>query len=285
MMRIDSHHHVWDLAVREQDWMVGDALKPISRTFTMADMDPLLEASSIDYTVIVQTVAVMEETPEFLTIAGSHPKVAAVVGWLDMEAEDITGALESHLSHPEARRLVSIRDLAQYQEDPRWLMRPNIVRNVQRLGERGLSFDLLTLAPQLAAAVDLVAACPDTQFVLDHISKPAIAKGEIDAWTSDMKALGALPNVVVKVSGMVTEAQWDNWTPETFRPYVDVVTENFGPQRMMFGSDWPVCLLGGTYQEVVGIVETLTGDWSVAEKEALWSTTAISAYRLGDLLS
>lgn len=285
MMRIDSHHHVWDLAVREQDWMVGDALKPISKTFTMADMEPELEAASIDYTVIVQTVAVMEETPEFLTIAAEHPKVAAVVGWLDMEAEDITPALESHLSHPEAHRLVSIRDLAQYQEDPRWLMRPNIVRNVQRLGERGLSFDILTLAPQLAAAVDLVAACPDTQFVLDHISKPNIAAGDIDGWAKDMKALGELPNVVVKVSGMVTEAKWDNWTVETFRPYVDVVTENFGPQRMMFGSDWPVCLLGGTYQDIVGIVETITADWSASEKEAFWSTTAINAYRLKDLLS
>ena len=285
MMRIDSHHHVWDLAVREQDWMVGDALKPISKTFTMADMDPVLEASAIDYTVIVQTVAVMEETPEFLTIAGAHPKVAAVVGWLDMEAEDITQDLESHLSHPEAHRLVSIRDLAQYQEDPRWLMRPNIVRNVQRLGERGLSFDLLTLPPQLAAAVDLVAACPETQFVLDHISKPSIAKGEMDEWAKDMKSLGELPNVVVKVSGMVTEAKWDSWTPETFRPYVDVVTECFGPQRMMFGSDWPVSLLGGTYEEVVGIVETVTADWSDSEKEALWATTAINAYRLGKLLS
>lgn len=285
MMRIDSHHHVWDLAVREQDWMVGDALKPISKTFTMADMEPELEAASIDYTVIVQTVAVMEETPEFLTIAAEHPKVAAVVGWLDMEAEDITPALESHLSHPEAHRLVSIRDLAQYQEDPRWLMRPNIVRNVQRLGERGLSFDILTLAPQLAAAVDLVAACPDTQFVLDHISKPNIAAGEIDGWAKDMKALGELPNVVVKVSGMVTEAKWDNWTVETFRPYVDVVTENFGPQRMMFGSDWPVCLLGGTYQDIVGIVETITADWSASEKSSFWSTTAINAYRLKDLLS
>ncbi|MCF8549457.1 MAG: amidohydrolase family protein [Pontimonas sp.] len=285
MMRIDSHHHVWDLAVREQDWMVGDALKPISKTFTMADMEPELEAASIDYTVIVQTVAVMEETPEFLTIAAEHPKVAAVVGWLDMEAEDITPALESHLSHPEAHRLVSIRDLAQYQEDPRWLMRPNIVRNVQRLGERGLSFDILTLAPQLAAAVDLVAACPDTQFVLDHISKPNIAAGDIDGWEKDMKALGELPNVVVKVSGMVTEAKWDNWTVETFRPYVDVVTENFGPQRMMFGSDWPVCLLGGTYQDIVGIVETITADWSASEKEFFWSTTAINAYRLKDLLS
>jgi len=284
-MRIDSHHHVWDLAVREQDWMVGDALAPISRTFTMADMDPVLEESSIDFTVIVQTVAVMEETPEFLTIAHEHPKVAAVVGWLDMEADDITAALESHLAHPAAERLVSIRDLAQYQEDPRWLVRPNVVNNIRRLGDRGLSYDLLTLPPQLAAAAEVVAMCPETQFVLDHISKPYIAAGDIDPWAQDMKALGSLPNVVVKVSGMVTEATWDDWTPETFRPYVDVVTDAFGPHRMMFGSDWPVSLLGGPYSDIVGIVETLTQGWSESEKDSFWSETAIRAYRLESLLS
>ncbi len=284
-MRIDAHHHVWDLAVREQDWMVGEALKPISRTFTMDDMDPVLAQSDIDYTVIVQTVAVMEETPEFLALAGQHPKVAGVVGWLDMDTEDITEALESHLQHPEARRLVSIRDLAQYQEDPRWLVRPTVVNNIKRLGARGLSYDLLTLPPQLDAAVEVVAACPDTQFVLDHISKPYIRNGEIDGWAEAMKALGAQENVVVKVSGMVTEAIWDNWSPETFRPYVDVVTAAFGPSRMMFGSDWPVCLLGGEYSDIVGIVETLTADWSPHEKKSFWSGTAISAYRLEQLLS
>jgi L-fuconolactonase len=285
MMRIDSHHHVWDLAVREQDWMVGDALKPISRNFTMADMEPELEASKIDFTVIVQTVAVMEETPEFLTIAGEHPKVAAVVGWLDMDTPDITSALESHLSHPEAKRLVSIRDLVQYQDDPRWLMRPNVVANTKRLGERGLRFDLLTLPPHLGAAVELVAECPDTYFILNHISKPYIANGDIEAWSHDIKALGKLPNVSIKVSGMVTEAKWDDWSVDTFRPYVDVVTEAFGPQRMMFGSDWPVCLLGGTYGEVVGIVETITADWSISDKEAFWAQTAINAYGLKDLLA
>lgn len=283
-MRIDSHHHVWDLSVREQDWMVGDEVKPISRTFTMADMDPVLEDNSIDYTVIVQTVAVLEETPEFLDIAAAHPRVAAVVGWLDMESDDITQDLDGHLAHPEAKRLVSIRDLAQYQEDPRWLMRDNIVKNVKRLGERGLGFDLLTLPPQLAAAVDLVRACPDTQFILDHISKPYIAKGEIDGWAKDITELAKSPNVVVKVSGMVTEAKWHEWSPETFRPYVNTVAEAFGADRLMFGSDWPVCLLGGTYSQVVGIVEELTSDWSAAEKESLWSATAIRAYRLGGLI-
>jgi L-fuconolactonase len=284
-MKIDSHHHVWDLSVREQDWMEGDALAPISRTFTMADMDPVLEKSGIDYTVIVQTVAVMEETPEFLDIASQHPRVAGVVGWLDMETPDVTPALESHLAHPAADRLVSIRDLAQYKEDPHWLARPDVISNIKRLGEQNLSYDLLTLPPQLPAAVVAVKACPDVQFVLDHISKPYIAAGEIDQWATDMKALAELPNVVVKVSGMVTEAQWDNWTAETFRPYVEVVADAFGPNRLMFGSDWPVSLLAGEYEDVLGIVETLSSDWSAPEKDAFFSGTAISAYRLEGLLS
>ena len=284
-MKIDSHHHVWDLSVREQDWLKGDAFAPIARTFTMADMDPVLEQSDIDFTVIVQTASVMEETREFLDIAASHPRVAGVVGWLDMESSDITSALESHLSHPESRRLVSIRDSAQHQKDPRWLARDEVIRNIRRLGGHNLSYDLLTLPHQLPAAIEAVAACPKTQFVLDHISKPFISAGEIDQWACDMQSLAELPNVVVKVSGMVTEAQWTEWTVETFRPYVDVVVEAFGPHRLMFGSDWPVCLLAGEYFDILGIVKTLTADWSAAEKEAFFSVTAIQAYRLDGLLS
>ena len=284
-MRIDSHHHVWDLSVREQDWMVGDAVAPISRTFSMADLEPALAESSIDFTVLVQTVAVMEETPEFLDIAGTHPKVAAVVGWLDMEAPDITPALEQHLAHPHAERLVSIRDLAQYKDDPRWLARDAVVANIQRLGQRGLSYDLLTLPPQLPAAIEAVKSSPDVQFVLDHISKPYIANGDIDGWAKDMRSLAELPNVVVKVSGMVTEAKWDEWGVETFRPYVEVCAEAFGATRLMFGSDWPVCLLGGQYSDIVGIVEALTEGWSESEKEAIWAGTAMSAYRLEGFVS
>lgn len=283
-MRIDSHHHVWDLSVREQGWMEGPELAPISRTFTMADLDPVLERVGIDFTVLVQTVPVLEETPELLDIAASHPKVAAVVGWLDMDSPDITPAFERHLTHPGAHHLVSIRDLAQYQEDPLWLARERVIANIRRLGERDISFDLLTLPPQLQGAIEAVTACPDTRFVLDHISKPLIAKGEIDQWAEDMTELAKRPNVTVKVSGMVTEAAWDDWSVGTFRPYFDVVTEAFGPQRMMFGSDWPVCLLGGSYDDIVGIVEVLTAEWSSSEKEAFFSGTVIEAYRLEKLV-
>ena len=283
-MRIDAHHHVWDLSVREQDWIVGEVLQPIAKNFSMKDLEPSLEKSKIDFTVLVQTVAVMEETPEFLDIAAQHPKVAGVVGWLDMESEDITPDLESHLSHHAAKHLVSIRDLAQAKEDPMWLGRPSVIKNLKRLGDKGLSYDLLTHPHQLVGAIEATKSCPETQFILDHISKPNIAQGEISDWARDIRTLAKLPNVVVKVSGMVTEAKLDSWTIESFRPYVDVLTEAFGPERMMFGSDWPVCLLGGSYEDVVGIIETLTADWSDQEQEAIWSGTAIKAYRLASLL-
>ena len=284
-MRIDSHHHVWDLSVREQDWIVGDAMAPIAKNFSMSDLEPSLEQSKIDYTVLVQTVGVLAETPEFLDIASKHPKVAGVVGWLDLESDDITPALESHLSHPAAKHLVSIRDLAQGKDDPMWLARPDVVANIKRLSAKGISYDLLTHPHQLVGAIEAVKACPDTQFILDHISKANIASGEIENWSKDIRTLAKLPNVVVKVSGMVTEAKWYEWDIETFRPYVDVLSDSFGPSRMMFGSDWPVCLLGGSYQGVVGIVEALTSTWSSSEQNAIWSDTAIKAYRLEKLLS
>ena len=284
-MRIDSHHHVWDLSVRDQDWIVGDAMAPIAKNFSMSDLEPSLEQANIDYTVLVQTVGVLAETPEFLDIAAKHPKVAGVVGWLDLESDDVTAALESHLSHPSSKHLVSIRDLAQGKDDPMWLARPDVVANIKRLSAKGISYDLLTHPHQLVGAIEAVRACPDTQFILDHISKANIAAGEIENWSKDIRTLAKLPNVVVKVSGMVTEAKWYEWDIETFRPYVDVLTDSFGPSRMMFGSDWPVCLLGGSYEGVIGIVEALTSNWSLSEQKAIWSDTAIKAYRLENLLS
>jgi len=284
-MRIDSHHHVWDLSVRPQDWMVGDALAPISRTIQMDELDPHLQKHNIDHTVIVQTVAVAEETPEFLDIAGSHPKVAGVVGWLDMESEDVTGQLVAFREHPHAKHLVGIRDSAQYKDDPRWFTWGNVVKNLQRLGEADIAYDILTLAHQLPAAVEAVRQCPNTRFVVDHISKPKIADGEIDDWAKSIRDIAAMDNVVIKVSGMVTEAKWDDWTTDTFRPYFDVVLDAFGPSRMMFGSDWPVCLLAGSYDDIIGLAEDLTADLSASEKADFFGLTALRSYRMDHLVS
>ena len=279
MLRIDSHHHIWDISVRPQTWMQGDEVKPISRTILMNELEPELEKAKIDYTVIVQTVATVDETPEFLDLSLSHPKICAVVGWLDLESDDIRPELEKYLSHPGGKNLVSIRDLAQDKVDPNWLLRDNVVKNIHRIGEAGLTFDILTRPPQLAAAVEMVKKSPNNSFVLDHISKPYMAKGEFQPWANQISEIASYENVVVKVSGLFTEANWSDWSQETFKPYLDHVLNSFSPSRMMFGSDWPVCLLAATYTDTINLMEEFTKNFTKSEQESFWAGTAKRAYK------
>lgn len=279
-MRIDSHHHIWDLDVRPQTWMQGDDLKPISRTILMNELEPELQKASIDYTVVVQTVPLIDETPELLDLSMSHPKVCAVVGWLDLESADIRPQLDKYLSHKGGDKLVSIRDMAQDKSDPNWLLREDVVRNIHRVGEYGLTFDILTRPPQLAAAVEMVRRSPNNIFVLDHISKPYMAKGEFQPWADQISEISSHENVSVKVSGLFTEANWSDWSIETFRPYFEHILKSFTPSRMMFGSDWPVCLLAATYSQTINLMEELTGRLTMAEQDSFWSNTAKQFYRL-----
>jgi L-fuconolactonase len=279
-MRIDSHHHIWDLSVRAQSWMKGDEVKPISRTILMDELEPELEKSNIDYTVIVQTVENPDETPEFLNLSLSHPKICAVVGWLDLESDDVIPQLEKYLSHPGGKNLVSIRDMAQDKADPNWLMRDDVIKNIHRIADAGLTFDILTRPPQLAAAVEMVKRSPNNTFVLDHISKPYIGKGEMQPWADQITEMASHENVSVKVSGLFTEANWDNWSNQSFKPYLDHILNTFTPSRMMFGSDWPVCLLAATYSQTVDLMEEFTNEFSKTEQESFWSDTVKRSYRL-----
>jgi L-fuconolactonase len=279
-MRIDSHHHIWDLEVRPQTWMQGYELKPISRTILMNELEPELEKASIDYTVVVQTVPLVDETPELLDLSISHPKVCAVVGWLDLESEDIRPQLEKYLDHPAGKKLVSIRDIAQDKPDPNWLMREDVIKNIHRVGEYGLTFDILTKPNQLAAAVEMVKLSPNNIFVLDHISKPYIAKNIIEPWADQISEIASHENVSVKVSGLFTEANWSDWNNQTFRPYFDHILKSFTPSRMMFGSDWPVCLLAATYSQTINLMEELARQFTKAEQDSFWSGTAKQFYRL-----
>lgn len=279
-MRIDSHHHIWDLNVRPQTWMKSDELKPISRTILMNELEPELERSKIDYTVIVQTIPTINETPEFLDLSLSHPKVCAVVGWLDLESDDIRPVLEKYLAHAGGKNLVSIRDIAQDKDDPNWLIRDDVVKNVHRIAEAGLTFDILTKPPQLAAAVKLVKQSPNNVFVLDHISKPYIAKGEMKPWADQISEIASYENVSVKVSGLFTEANWSNWSNESFKPYLDHILKSFTPDRMMFGSDWPVCLLAASYSQTIELMEEFAKDFSKSEQESFWAGTVKRFYRL-----
>ena len=279
-MRIDSHHHLWDLSIRDQEWITGEEMKPIRKNFVVSDLKDAIAASRIDRTVLVQTVTDYSETPELLEIAQSEQLVGAVVGWLQIDAQDAIAHLHQYLDLPGAEYLKGIRDIAQDHPDPNYLAKPETVANVKKLGELGITFDLLTKTPELAAAIKLVRACPDVQFVMDHISKPYIAKRELEPWRTLMSELAALPNVLCKVSGLVTEANWKTWDVIDFKPYVDHVIEIFTPQRLMFGSDWPVANLGGTYFQIVELAKALTSGLSPSEAEFFWHKTAATAYGL-----
>jgi L-fuconolactonase len=279
-MRIDSHHHIWDLSVRDQEWIAGEMMQPIRRNFVISDLHAAIAGLRIDRTILVQTVTDYAETPDLLAIAQSDQLVGAVVGWLKIDAPDAISHLHRYLDLPGGEYLKGIRDIAQDHPDPNYLAKPETISNVQKLGELGITYDLLTKTPELAAAIKLVRACPDVQFVMDHISKPRIAKQEMEPWKTLMSELATFPNVLCKVSGLVTEANWNEWQVKDFKPYVDHVIDIFTPQRLMFGSDWPVAILGGTYAEVVELAEALTAGFSPSEAEFFWHKSAAVAYNL-----
>jgi L-fuconolactonase len=283
MLRIDSHHHVWDLRVRDQEWLTGDYMR-IRRSFAIADLIPELDAAGINSTVLVQTKTLPDETYEFLDIAQSDSRVAGVVGWLSMDDPDAMDQLDSYLAYPNGQWLVSVRDMVQSIDDPEYLARPQVIANLKSLGARGIAFDLLTRPHQLQAAIAATRQAPETRFVMDHLSKPRIAQGQFDDWADEMATLAQSANTTMKISGMVTEANWDDWSIATFQPYIDHVLDVFGPDRCMFGSDWPVCLAAASYSDVVAIVEHAVRNLPETDQESFWAHTAIDAYQLQDRL-
>ncbi|TDO67570.1 L-fuconolactonase [Kribbella sp. VKM Ac-2571] len=279
MSRVDAHHHIWDLSVREQSWMVGPKLDSIRRTFSIDDLAPLAAAADVTSTVLVQTVGVVEETVEFLEVAAGNDLVAGVVGWVDLTADDVATALDGLTARPDGSYLKGIRHQVHDEPDVDWLLRPDVQRGLSAVADAGLVYDLLTKTPHLPAAIQTARNLPQLTFVVDHISKPAIGE-PLEPWATQLRELAALPNVTCKLSGMVTEAPWTTWKPADLQPYADVVLNAFGPDRVMFGSDWPVCLLAASYAEVVETAETLTANLSPTEQEAIFTTTATRTYNL-----
>ncbi|WP_329126486.1 amidohydrolase family protein [Streptomyces sp. NBC_01465] len=278
MRIIDAHHHVWDLSVRDQDWITGPELAPLRRDFTLADLEPEARAAGVAATVLVQTVTVAEETPEFLALADGSDLVAGVVGWTELTAPDVADTLAALRELPGGDRLVGIRHQVQGEPDPQWLLRPDVQRGLAAVAAAGLAYDLLVLPHQLPAAAKAAAQHPELTFVLDHLGKPPIASGTLEPWAEQVRALAALPNTVCKLSGMVAEAAWDTWTAEDLHPYAKTVLDAFGPDRLMFGSDWPVCRLAATYGEVLEVARTLTDGLSPDERADVFGATAARVY-------
>jgi L-fuconolactonase len=279
MSRVDAHHHIWDLTIREQSWMVGPELDPIRRNFSIDDLAPQAAAAGVTSTVLVQTVGVVEETVEFLAVAANNDLVAGVVGWVDLTADDVAVALDGLLSRPDGSYLKAIRHQVHDEPDVDWLLRPDVQRGLAAVADAGLAYELLTKTPHLPAAIQTVRNVPQLTFVVDHISKPVIGE-PLEPWAGQLRELAALPNVTCKLSGMVTEAPWTTWKPADLQPYADTVLEAFGPDRVMFGSDWPVCLLAASYADVVETAETLTAGLTPTERESIFATTATHTYNL-----
>jgi L-fuconolactonase len=277
---VDAHHHLWDLDVRDQDWITDPPMGVLRRNFRAADLEAVAEANGVARTVVVQTITTPEETPELLAVAEESDLVGAVVGWTDLTAPDVAESLAGLAEARGGSWLRGIRHQVQGEPDPEWLCRKDVWRGLTAVGRAGLVYELLTLPSQLPAARRTAAALPNVRFVVDHCSKPPIASGDLAEWAEPIRSLAAHDNVTCKVSGLVTEADWARWTVADLRPCFEVVLDAFGPERLMFGSDWPVCLLAAEYADVVAATRDLTGELSEAERGMVFADTAVGVYGL-----
>ncbi|MET9778317.1 amidohydrolase family protein [Streptomyces sp. NPDC006367] len=284
-MTVDAHHHVWDLSVRDQDWITGPALRPLRRDFTMRHLEPEARAAGVDRTVVVQTVTVADETPELLALAARHDLIAGVVGWTDLTRPDVADELARLRELPGGRFLKGVRHQVQGEPDPEWLLRPDVLRGLAAVADAGLVHDLVVLPHQLPACIRAAAALPGLTFVLDHLGKPPISSGALEPWATHLRELATLPNTAAKFSGLVTEADpalWGSraWPLAPLRPYWETALHAFGPGRLMFGSDWPVCTLAATYTQVAHLAEALAADLDPDDTDRLLGTTAARVYGL-----
>jgi L-fuconolactonase len=279
-MRIDAHQHFWKYDPVEYGW-IDDAMAPLRHDFLPLDAWREMAAAGFDGCVAVQARQTIEETRWLLELAAAHPFIAGVVGWLDLQSPAIEADLETLGRRP---RLVGVRHIVQSEPDD-FLLRPAFRRGIGLLARFGLAYDLLIHPRHLAAAADLVARYPDQRFVLDHLAKPEIRRGAIDDWRRDLRALAAFPHVWCKLSGLVTEADWRAWTPDRIRPYLDVAFDCFGADRLMIGSDWPVCTLAASYAKTMEVVIDYLAARPAADRDAVLGGTALRFWNLTALES
>ncbi|MFM9058931.1 MAG: amidohydrolase family protein [Planctomycetaceae bacterium] len=275
-MHIDSHQHFWTYSAAEYPW-IGAGMERIARDFLPADLAAVARPEGVGGSVAVQARQSLAESEWLLELAAADPFVRGVVGWVDLRSAHVAADLARLAVHD---RFVGVRHVVQDEPDPRFLLGEAFVRGLRNLPEFDLTYDLLLYPPQLPAAVELAALLPGQPFVLDHLAKPRVKAGEIAEWRRGVEALARHANVCCKVSGLVTEAAWRGWKRSDFTPYLDVVLAAFGPDRLMFGSDWPVCLVAGEYAEVAGIVRDFFTRLSPAEQASLWGGTATRFYGL-----
>ena len=275
-MIIDSHQHFWKYHPVKDAWITDD-MKVIQSDFLPEHLHAILQENGVHGCVAVQADQSEDETQFLLDLAATHPFVKGVVGWIDLRADKLSERLD-HFSQYE--KLKGFRHIVQGEPDPAFLLREDFCEGVRTLMQYDLSYDILVYPIQLPAVEKFVQLFPDQRLVIDHMAKPYCKTGDIAAWEKSMRAIAQSGSVYCKLSGLVTEADWQNWTAKDFQPYLDVVLEAFGPQRLMYGSDWPVCLLAASYAQVKGIVTDYISRLSPAEQAAIMGGNATAFYKL-----
>ncbi|TGD80731.1 amidohydrolase family protein [Hymenobacter wooponensis] len=276
MARIDSHVHFWQYQPERDAWITNE-MSALRRDFLPADLEPLLGQHRLDGCVAVQADQSEAETIFLLYHATKNSSIKGVVGWIDLQAPDVARRLERYAQFPQ---LKGFRHILQGEADQALMLTPAFQRGLASLFAHGFTYDLLIRPNQLAYATELAKRFQEQPLVVDHLAKPFIKAGALEPWRQQLQALAAHENVFCKVSGLVTEAEWHRWQPAEFRPYLEAAFEAFGPQRLMFGSDWPVCTVAGGYSRALGLVEDYLSEFSAAEQASFWGDTATQFYRL-----
>ncbi|MBT8038427.1 MAG: amidohydrolase family protein [Verrucomicrobiae bacterium] len=276
-MKIDSHQHFWAINDTDYGWM-GEEHGTIRRDFLPSDLAPLLVESGIDGCVAVQARQMMEETRWLLSLAEQNDLIHGVVGWVPLLESAVGASLEEFASHP---KLVGVRHVVHDEPDDNFILREDFNAGIKQLSQHGLVYDILIFAKHLSQTIRFVDRHPEQVFVVDHIAKPCIQDGQFDlAWAAGIRELAQRENVSCKVSGMITEVRGDKWDVDLLRPYFETIIDAFGPQRVMFGSDWPVCLLRGSYQAWAESVAEMSSALSSSEQAAIWGGNAAEIYGL-----
>ncbi len=275
-MHIDAHQHFWVYDPGEYDW-IDDSMASLRRGFLPAGLKPELEQGGFQGCVAAQARQTIEETRWLLELAASSPFILGVVGWVDLQSSQVRSQLQAFAANP---KLVGIRHVVQGEPDDRFLLRPEFLRGISVLEEFDLAYDILIYAKHLPVAAEFVRQFPRQRFVLDHLAKPPIKSGAMHPWTDGIRELAVFPNVFCKLSGLVTEADWHHWKAEDITPYLDVAFESFGPQRLMIGSDWPVCTVAASYARVMGVVKEYLGRHPVQVREAVLGENAQRFWKL-----
>ncbi|ETT52684.1 amidohydrolase family protein [Paenibacillus sp. FSL H7-689] len=275
-MKLDAHQHFWEYNVAEYGW-IGEEMKTIRQSFLPEDLEPLLVQSGLDGCIAVQARQSLTETEWLLQLADRHECIKGVVGWVDLCSDEVRNQLELFASNP---YLKGVRHVIQDEPDLKYVLREDFQRGISLLKKYDLAYDLLVSKEQLPYAVELVKTFPEQRFVLDHLAKPDIKSGIISPWKEALESLAAQPNAYCKLSGMVTEADWANWTPKDFTAYLNIAIEAFGAERLMFGSDWPVSNVSATYSEVYGLIMSHINALPISDQQMIFGGTCAAFYQI-----